>query len=84
MAKQNKYIEEENKENLTTSSSKNYKIICTSNFLNEAKQLSKKYPNIKEDFLELKDVLKKNPKHGDDLGYGLRKIRMVITDKSKL
>ena len=51
--------------------------------MNEAKQLSKKYPKIKFDYLELKDVLKKNPEQGDDLGYGLRKIRMVITDKGQ-
>jgi hypothetical protein len=83
LAKQIRYAGEKNRENPTTSSSRNYKIICTSNFLSEAKQLLKKYPNIKQDYLALKDVLKRNPEQGDDLGYGLRKIRMVITDKGQ-
>ena len=83
MAKPTKYTREESREDLTTNSSRIYKIICTPNFLNEARQLSKKYPNIKDDYLSLKDVLKKNPDQGDDLGYGLRKIRMIISDKGQ-
>lgn len=82
MAKQSKYIEEKKKENHTTSFSESYKIICTPTFLSEARQLSKKYPNIKADFLALKDVLKNNPEQGDNLGHGLRKIRMEISDKA--
>jgi len=83
LAKPTKYTREESREDLTTNSSRIYKIICTPNFLNEARQLSKKYPNIKDDYLSLKDVLKKNPDQGDDLGYGLRKIRMIISDKGQ-
>jgi len=82
LEKPSKYTKEKSKESPSTNSSKNYKIICTPTFLKEAKQLSKKYPNIKNDFLKLRDVLKINPEQGDDLGFGLRKIRMEISDKS--
>jgi mRNA-degrading endonuclease RelE of RelBE toxin-antitoxin system len=75
--------QEKKKENPSTTSSQNYKIICTPTFLKEAKELAKKYPNIKTDFLRLKDVIKKDPKQGEDLGYGLFKIRMEITDKGQ-
>ena len=62
--------------------SQNYKIIPTKNFLAEAKKLLKKYPNIKQDFLNLAKVLKADPITGNDyLGNGCYKVRMQITDK---
>jgi hypothetical protein len=49
----------------------------------DADSLKKKYPNIKGDFLALKDRLKSNPlKEGEPLGKDLYKIRMGITDKN--
>jgi len=43
-----------------------YRVIPTQNFLDEAKKLLKKYPNIKDDFLELSKVLKIDPITGND------------------
>ena len=72
------------KVNLSTNSSKKYRIICTENFISEAKKLAKKYPHIKEDFLLLRDDLKIDPVTGNDfLGDDLYKVRMQITDKNK-
>jgi hypothetical protein len=52
--------------------------------MKEAKKLATKYPNIKNDFLELKSVLKKTPeKFGIDIGGGMYKIRMSISDKQR-
>lgn len=62
---------------------RSYKIYPTPTFLNEAKKLLKRYPGIKEDYLSLKDELKKDPRIGDDLGDGLFKIRMDISQKNK-
>lgn len=60
----------------------NYKIIPTPNFLDEAKRLVKKYPNIKTDFLALAKELKKDPITGNDrLIDDCYKVRMQITDK---
>lgn len=60
----------------------NYKIIPTQNFLDEAKVLLKKYPNIKKDFLNLAKELKKDPITGNDrLIDDCYKVRMQITDK---
>jgi mRNA-degrading endonuclease RelE of RelBE toxin-antitoxin system len=60
----------------------NYRLIPTQNFLDEAKQLSKKYPRIKYDFLELAKELKKDPISGNDrLVDDCYKVRMQITDK---
>jgi mRNA-degrading endonuclease RelE of RelBE toxin-antitoxin system len=50
--------------------------------LNEAKELLKKYPNIKQDFLALARELKKDPITGNDrLIENCYKVRMQITDK---
>ena len=57
---------EEKKEPPLTNSSTSYKIFCTQVFIGEARKLAKKYPNIKADFLALKDRLKKDPVTGND------------------
>lgn len=50
--------------------------------MDEAKQLLKKYPNIKADFLALAKELKKDPFSGNDrLIDDCYKVRMQITDK---
>lgn len=60
----------------------NYKIIPTQNFLDEAKELLKKYPNIKKDFLDLAKDLKVDPITGHDkLANDCYKVRMQISDK---
>jgi mRNA-degrading endonuclease RelE of RelBE toxin-antitoxin system len=61
-----------------------YKVIPTQNFLDEAKKLQKKYPNIKKDFLDLAESLKKDPITGHDhITANCYKVRMAITDKGK-
>ena len=64
-------------------SSMNYKIIPQPTFLRELKPLLKKYRNLKKDLQEFNDLLLANPLVGTDLGGGLRKIRMSISDKNK-
>jgi len=65
-----------------TNSYPTFKVITTSPFRKEAEKLKKKYPNIKEDFLDLAIRLKKDPTTGNDnLGRNCFKVRMQITDK---
>src|SRR2546428_9279066 len=68
----------------SSSSSTNYKIIPTDNFISEAKRVAKKYPNIRADFYELQLQLKEDPITGNDfLGHDCYKVRMAITDKNQ-
>ncbi|SDW84269.1 hypothetical protein SAMN05444410_106107 [Hydrobacter penzbergensis] len=64
--------------------SKTFKVIPTDNFLSEAKNLLKKYPNIKDDFLAPADMLKCDPITGNDyIGRQCYKVGMQISDKKK-
>ncbi len=54
-----------------------------SEFKRQFKRLAKKYHSLKQDLAQWKQELLKNPLIGDDLGNGVRKIRMAITDKGK-
>lgn len=54
-----------------------------SEFKRQFKRLAKKYHSLKQDIAQWKQELLKNPLIGDDLGNGVRKIRMAITDKGK-
>lgn len=82
--KQKKLDQENEPESHSTSSSKNYKIFPTDTFRSEAKKLVKKYPSIKDDFMNLKDELKKDPITGNDyMGRGLYKVRMAISGKGQ-
>ena len=40
-------------------------------------------PSFKTDYAEFLESLKKNPHQGDDLGNGVRKVRMPIASKGK-
>ena len=64
-------------------SSTSFKIIPQPTFIREAKRLAKKYKSFKNDLKQLSDMLTDNPIEGDDLGGGLRKVRMAISDKNK-
>ncbi len=55
----------------------------TPEFLKAAKALSKRYRSFKEDLKEISREIQKNPLAGDDLGNGVRKIRMAIQSKGK-
>lgn len=47
------------------------------------KKLAKKYKSLRDDLKKLSDELCSNPYVGADLGRGVRKVRMAITDKGK-
>jgi mRNA-degrading endonuclease RelE of RelBE toxin-antitoxin system len=55
----------------------------TDSFEKEIKNLSKKYPSLKQDFENLKTSLEENPIQGQALGKDCYKIRMAITSKGK-
>jgi hypothetical protein len=60
-----------------------YSVIEVLNFIKELKKLSKKYPSIRNDVNNLKEVLKANPLMGASIGDGFYKIRMKITSKGQ-
>lgn len=59
-----------------------FEISTLPNFDRELKKLSKKYPSIKADLLELAMSLVTDPFQGDGLGKDCYKVRMAITSKS--
>ena len=61
----------------------NFEIVVTKLFAKEIKRLGKKYKSLKNDYLLLLERLERNPFEGTDLGHGLRKVRMTISDKNK-
>lgn len=61
----------------------NVSIIPSAEFKRQFKRLAKKYKSLASDYLDMSKELKKNPLQGDDLGGGVRKIRMAIGSKSK-
>ena len=52
-------------------------------FKRQFRQLRKKYHSLTDDLEDFQQSLKENPFQGDDLGGGVRKIRMAITSKGK-
>lgn len=52
-------------------------------FDRKLKKLSKRYKSLKKDIIEFVEDLSVNPYTGADLGGGVRKIRMAISDKAK-
>lgn len=60
-----------------------FRIEARKPFVKQAKRLAKKYKSFKDDYAILLDELRANPLAGTDLGDGLRKIRMAISDKNK-
>ena len=63
--------------------SMNYNIKMSSYFEHEAKRLAKHYPSFKNDYLGFLKSIEENPYQGDDLGNGVRKVRMSIASKGK-
>ena len=53
-------------------------------FKRQFKRLAKKYHSLKTDYGAWLDEIYKNPLVGDDLGGGVRKIRMTIADKGEI
>ena len=60
-----------------------FSIVTTNNKKKELKQLTKKYPSVKNDIHDLATKLLKEPKMGTALGNDCYKIRIAITSKGK-
>ena len=61
----------------------NYSILPIPPFDRQLKRLSKKYPSLKQEFLELIERLEENPEQGTNLGNNCYKIRLAIQSKGK-
>lgn len=61
----------------------NYEVELGTKFKKEFKRLLKKYRSLDNDLEQLIAELKQNPDLGIDLGSGIRKVRMAISDKGK-
>jgi len=59
----------------------NYTIKLASKFKRDFKRLGKKYRSLEKDVDALLASLSANPYQGADLGGGVRKVRMAISDK---
>ena len=60
-----------------------HSVIPSEKFKKEFKRLSKKYPSLKAELLELNAELQENPTHGTALGNNTYKIRLAIKGKGK-
>lgn len=60
-----------------------YSVETLPDFDRQLKKLAKKYKSLKKDFEEFLSELRQNPTAGADLGKGVRKVRMAISDKGK-
>ena len=58
-------------------------IVVGPEFKREFKRLYKKYRSLLDDFETWKNEILNNPLLGDDLGGGVRKVRMAIASKGK-
>lgn len=61
----------------------NYTVELASKFKKDFKRLGKKYHSLERDVDELVSSLTENPYQGADLGGGVRKVRMAISDKGR-
>ena len=61
----------------------NYNVLPIPPFDRQLKRLSKKYPSLKEEFLQLIESLEQNPEQGTNLGNNCYKIRLSIASKGK-
>jgi mRNA-degrading endonuclease RelE of RelBE toxin-antitoxin system len=60
-----------------------YKVLTIPKFEKELKRLSKKYPSLKFEYLELVKSLKAHPDQGTSLGNNCYKVRLGIASKGK-
>lgn len=60
-----------------------FSVIPSDKFKKEAKRLSKKYPSLKEELVELNDTLADKPETGTALGNDTYKVRLSIKSKGK-
>ena len=57
--------------------------VLSDEFIRQFKRLAKKYSSLLNDYDIFKEELRKNPFQGNDMGNGVRKVRMSITSKGK-
>ena len=60
-----------------------FKILRTTEFSNELKQLDKKHVSMRQDFANLIESLEANPVQGEALGANCYKVRVAIKSKGK-
>ncbi len=60
-----------------------YSIVTTHRFEKELKRLAKKFPSLKNEFVELIDSLISKPETGTFIGNNCYKIRLAIGSKGK-
>lgn len=60
-----------------------YQVETIKNFEREAKRLKKKFPSLKQELIDLIDILEQNPFWGTPLQDGFYKIRLGIKSKAK-
>lgn len=60
-----------------------YNVLPIPPFDRQLKRLSKKYPSLKEEYLNLINSLETNPEQGTNLGNNCYKIRLAIASKGK-
>lgn len=63
--------------------SMNYEVTAIPKFEKELKRLAKKYPSLKDEYLEMVKSLKGDPEQGTSLGNNCYKIRLAISSKGK-
>jgi mRNA-degrading endonuclease RelE of RelBE toxin-antitoxin system len=63
--------------------SMSYNVSSIHKFEKELKRLVKKYPSLKNEYIELVRSLKKNPLQGSPLGNDCYKIRVAVASKGK-
>lgn len=61
----------------------NYRIELGRTFKQAFKRLNKKYHSLDKDLAQWVVELRENPSQGADLGNGIRKVRMAISNKGK-
>ncbi|HET7361188.1 MAG TPA: type II toxin-antitoxin system RelE/ParE family toxin [Salinimicrobium sp.] len=60
-----------------------YSVKSISKFEKHLKKLSKKYPSLKTEYIQLIQILKEYPKQGTPIGRNCYKIRLSIASKGK-
>ena len=60
-----------------------YSVKTIPRFEKNLKRLAKKFPSLKEEYINLIKSLKENPEQGTFIGHGCYKIRIAIASKGK-
>ena len=60
-----------------------YDVFTLHAFDRQLKRLSKKYPSLKKEYIELVESLETNPEQGTPIGHRCYKIRLAIASKGK-